>query len=444
MKIALTFLALATVSLAASPRASTNYQIPAEGMTSGGGYSSSASYSQTVSFGQIIGTNAAISPSIGNVVGLAGQLAPLSSSLPVPLSNGDDFNDNVVNTAKWAASDVTSGNGSLTEANARLEYRVTTPDPSYDEAIRPWILNSARNTDAFDVVLDVFNNQTPAGFSNASIGLTVTSLENADDSIYVELYRSGPSADGNGFLAALSSAAAGGDEVLPYTTPTNHPAVTSGSVRLSYDPVLQIFTAWYDTTGSSDGFQWQVYGSFGVGALGGGSTRNSPWQLTQNAGFQVSVSGFSEGLTVTSGQVYADNFQTGTGLSGWRLSTFGSAAASGPTEDLADPDGDGVVNLLEFATGQSPASSNTLSTQVQPAAGATLEFYYPRSITALNAGTSFFVEWNDTLTSGTWSSSGVSQQVISSNGTTQQVRATLPAGTGGRRFVRLRVTPPST
>jgi hypothetical protein len=33
----------------------------------------------------------------------------------------------------------------------------------------------------------------------------------------------------------------------------------------------------------------------------------------------------------------------------------------------------------------------------------------------------------------------VAEQVLSDNGTVQQVKATLPAGSLGRRFVRLRV-----
>jgi alpha-tubulin suppressor-like RCC1 family protein len=279
-----------------------------------------------------------------------------------------------------------------------------------------------------------------SGAGNASIGLTVTSLQNAQDSLYVELYRN--SGGGNGFLAALKSNAFGGDEVLPYTTPTNHLGVTTGCVRVSYNPTTKIFTTYYDTTGRGDGFQWQEYGSFGVGASGGGNMRNSPWQLTLNQGFEVSVSGFSEGLVVSSGQLHADNFQAATGLAGWRLAAFGSATASGNTADDADPDNDGVVNLLEYATGQNPASSSTLNTPLAPASGGNIAFFYARSVAAVAAGTGFVVEWSDTLPGTPWSIVGVTHEVLSDNGTLQQMNATLPAGTGGKRFVRLRVTAP--
>jgi hypothetical protein len=36
-------------------------------------------------------------------------------------------------------------------------------------------------------------------------------------------------------------------------------------VRLNYNPSPQTFTAFYDSDGSGNGCEWQVYGSFGVG-----------------------------------------------------------------------------------------------------------------------------------------------------------------------------------
>ncbi|OYW73237.1 MAG: hypothetical protein B7Z37_22325 [Verrucomicrobia bacterium 12-59-8] len=250
-----------------------------------------------------------MSASTRHILLIAAMFWISGGALRAQLSGSDDFNDNSKNAASWG-TDAISGGASLVEANGRLEYRVATPDTvnGIDEAVRPWVLNTSPNSAVFDVTLDVSNNVNPSGdHTNASIGLVVTSLENAEDSIFIELFRGGNLTDGKGFLAVLSSAAAGG-EVLPYTIPTAHGSVTTASVRLSYDPVSKIFTAYYDTTGSDDGFQWQVYGSFGVGAFGGGTTLNSPWQLSQNLGFKVSVGGFSEGQVVASGAVYADNF----------------------------------------------------------------------------------------------------------------------------------------
>jgi hypothetical protein len=55
----------------------------------------------------------------------------------------------------------------------------------------------------------------------------------------------------------------------------------------------------------------------------------------------------------------------------------------------------------------------------------------------------FIVEWSDTL-GNDWSTTGVSAPtILSDNGTTQQVRVTVPFGSGvERRFLRLQVTRP--
>jgi hypothetical protein len=130
-----------------------------------------------------------------------------------------------------------------------------------------------------------------------------------------------------------------------------------------------------------------------------------------------------------------------TPLEAWRLQHFGSIGNTGDFSDTGDQDRDRVVNLIEWATGLNPTSSSTLSTPVV-VTGATIEFNYPRSVAAFNAGTAYFVEWSDILPSTSWSNTSVTQQVISDNGTIQQVKATLPSGANGKRFVRLRVTSP--
>ena len=43
----------------------------------------------------------------------------------------------------------------------------------------------------------------------------------------------------------------------------------------------------------------------------------------------------------------------------WRLENFGSTDATGLAADDADPDGDGRANLVEYACGSSPLSSDS-------------------------------------------------------------------------------------
>jgi hypothetical protein len=128
-------------------------------------------------------------------------------------------------------------------------------------------------------------------------------------------------------------------------------------------------------------------------------------------------------------------------IESWRQTYFGTTSNSGNAADGFDFDRDGLANLLEWATNLNPTTSSTSPAVLAPN-GAGLEFTYPRSVTALNAGAVFNVEWSDTLPGGSWSTAGVIQAILSDNGTVQQVKATLPAGSGGKRFVRLRVTSP--
>lgn len=132
-----------------------------------------------------------------------------------------------------------------------------------------------------------------------------------------------------------------------------------------------------------------------------------------------------------------------TAIESWRLFHFGSSANSGPGADLASPQNDGIPNLLKFATKTNPTRpEEPFHTQgtLEEGYGSIL-FNYRRNIAAMGDGTIFTVEWSDTMAPGSWSSEGVSETVVP-NGDTQYVTVTVPAGSGGRRFVRLVVTQP--
>ncbi len=105
---------------------------------------------------------------------------------------------------------------------------------------------------------------------------------------------------------------------------------------------------------------------------------------------------------------------------------------------LADPDRDGLQNLTEWALGLSATQPG-----VQPASvakvGADLEFTYTRAKNV--TGVTITVEWSNTLAND-WSSMGVTEQILSDNGTVQTVRASVAAGAGGRRFLHLKVSKP--
>ncbi|HWB02651.1 MAG TPA: delta-60 repeat domain-containing protein [Verrucomicrobiales bacterium] len=122
----------------------------------------------------------------------------------------------------------------------------------------------------------------------------------------------------------------------------------------------------------------------------------------------------------------------------WRRQYFGTAANTGDAADLSDPDFDGNPNLAEFATGSNPFST-TPSPGLPAKNSGNLEFTWTR-VKASISEANCVVEWSDSL-SGTWNaSSAASTTILTDDGTTQVLKTTIPAGSNGKRFARLRVT----
>ncbi len=113
-----------------------------------------------------------------------------------------------------------------------------------------------------------------------------------------------------------------------------------------------------------------------------------------------------------------------------------AAARTNVTSLTADLDGDGYNNLFEYATGLDPAVPNHGALPLVVDASS-LQLTYTRPVAVTDV--SYQVEWADTL-GATWSGTGVIQQILSDNGVTRTIRATMPKGVGTQRFVRLKVT----
>lgn len=141
-------------------------------------------------------------------------------------------------------------------------------------------------------------------------------------------------------------------------------------------------------------------------------------------------------------------------LSGWRASRFTSAELADPAleatvwGDLADPDGDGIPNLLEYALNTAPKSPGQMPPVVldtSDPAHPRLTITYTRLLRAQAAGLDYRVEWSDTLAPNSWTVEGVTEVVTPGAGasatTLETVTASVPAE-GPRRFLRLRVTAP--
>ena len=115
-----------------------------------------------------------------------------------------------------------------------------------------------------------------------------------------------------------------------------------------------------------------------------------------------------------------------------------STLAKDPTP-TADPDHDGVSNLMEYATKMNGTINDTVPASATKTATG-IDFVYTANKSATDV--TYIIEWSDTLNGTDWSTTGVSAPtVISDNGVTRQVKVTVPADSGvTRRFVRLKVT----
>lgn len=158
-------------------------------------------------------------------------------------------------------------------------------------------------------------------------------------------------------------------------------------------------------------------------------------------GSTFSASGYSWLISYTGGDgndVTVTTQASLTPIEQWRLQYFGTSTNSGNGADLFDANKDGESNLLEFAAAQNPNAPTKADTSIVKNV-ASLDFTYTRSKAAMADGVTFTVEWSDTLATNSWSNVGVTEQILTDNGTVQVVKASAPAG-GNRRFVRLKVT----
>ncbi len=147
----------------------------------------------------------------------------------------------------------------------------------------------------------------------------------------------------------------------------------------------------------------------------------------------------------TSGKTSADLAVTVTTNPGvfadWQQIHWPGASDPALIGPLADPDGDGLANLVEFACGLSPTTPSAQPgsiTETQPA----LAFTYGLSRRA--TGVSASVEWSDLLTPGSWTTSGASAPTVVPPDTDPErtfLRVTVPANST-RRFIRLKITAP--
>ena len=164
--------------------------------------------------------------------------------------------------------------------------------------------------------------------------------------------------------------------------------------------------------------------------------------------------GYRNAAGMESGYAFAIQGNGLTPLESWRQSSFGGAP--GPTGDLQDYDGDGVVNLLEFAFGTRPdrGSSGPGSLTYQeasPDGGSRLVPGVPAILTASGMSYGVFLRRLDRSAAGLhyaaqfsgglgqWQESTVTPEVVAVEGNWEVVRVPLPV-TSQAHFFRVRIS----
>ena len=127
----------------------------------------------------------------------------------------------------------------------------------------------------------------------------------------------------------------------------------------------------------------------------------------------------------------------------WRTTEFTLAEQGNPllSGETADFDRDGLCNLIEYAFRLSPKSATLSPLAISQVSAGELQVTFPVNLEAQDVIVS--VETSTQLTGGTWTSAGVTYEVVSTTGSVQTIRAHVPRGLGEqRRFVRVSVVRP--
>jgi hypothetical protein len=374
--------------------------------------------------------------------------------------NGDDFNDNSKNTAKWD-TDITFGTGgALAETSSRLQYTSTTA--SGDHGIyRPWILNQLKYDSDWELIMDVGNSLSwTSGEHDTGMGIEIFPPGTFDQSFFTEMNSSRflPSYTFHGFVSGQ-----GEDEFGNSDQEVSSPGA-NGSIRIVYDSANKVFTTYCDTDGSANGFFWRPLATYGI--AGSGGAVNASWNMSGTQVFQVAVYGFVDRAVVTAGQITADNFSVITPAAGapvtsiqtWQIAKFGSASNPEAALDF-DKDKDGLLNLIEYAFKLEPQVPGTpvLTTltgtsglpRITPVgSGATqrLRLEYVRMKASFNPGITYVPQFSSTLQgggTGGWSAITGPETVQSIDTQWERVVIEDTAGTGlPNRFGRVLVTAP--
>ncbi len=244
----------------------------------------------------------------------------LGLALPLrAFANGSDDFTGAKDSSKWG-DDVALGQGVLTQTEGRLEYTCSNPLECGD-TFRPWKLTRFPFDADWEIQVDTFNSSVPdTEIEVNSAGLVLLHPTRPNTEVSLELYASSLGAPGSvrkGFDADLET-----DDVKLGDVDSGGlvgGATVNGAIRVTFASATKVVTSYYDLD-VSDGREWTQLASFGL-AGAGGADGNSDWALAPTDQLTLYLFGYADGMVVTSGEIFLDNF----------AETGGVASTGGPT-----------------------------------------------------------------------------------------------------------------
>ena len=216
----------------------------------------------------------------------------------------DDFDDNIKNKGLWGP-DIVDGIGQLKEKNQRLEYVISSPFQG-DFILHPLYGGIGPYDADWETRIDLYNSSNPANKKYNSYGISIIRCGMPKNELYAELYANGGNTNKNipfskGFYTALIA-----DRLFKGDADTLDlagPNPLAGSIRITYSGIAKVFTVFYD-----DGNGEVPLGLFNINGGNGGINGTGNWGMDETNAFCIGVYGYSENMTISSGNVYGDNF----------------------------------------------------------------------------------------------------------------------------------------
>ena len=235
-----------------------------------------------------------------------------------------------------------------------------------------------------------------------------------------------PTTDGK--AALLISSTNGNVNLSNYTT-INPPTISvqPASATVAAGTAVTLSVSASASIATPNSYQWYL----GTGAIPGAT---GPAYTIASANL-IDTGDYSVMVANTAGSVKSGTatLTVYTPLQFWRLTSFGTINNIGNAADLADPDGDGVPNLMEYALSTNPASASSVSRPVTAVSGGYLTLRFARS----SADVTYLVEGSFDLDH--WTTIATNPGTV---GSQPVVSDTAPISGSSRRFMRLKVTNP--